>query len=315
MNSNPSTSKLYSAYNPWMLLLVTLGVTMVGFQFIGAFFGLSLSYLFYPGDIEMYFQAILDPTSDEAMRTPFLIMQGAGSLIGFIILPWLLLKYFYKGHIADLGRKINNPLLVLTIFITLFFMGFNAPFIEWNQNFTFPEAFAGLEEKLKALEDTLAKTSEFITHFDSWWQLALGVVVVAIIPGIGEEFVFRGLVQNHVYRISNNIHIAIWAGALLFSLFHLQFYGLVPRMLLGALFGYLYYFSGNIIYPMIAHFFNNGFTLVMLYLYQQKVVEYNIDDTEVLPWPQVIFSAGITLALFILFKRNAKKELVDEEMG
>ena len=174
MNSNPSTSKLYSAYNPWMLLLVTLGVTMVGFQFIGAFFGLSLSYFFYLGDMEMYFQAMRS-LEDEAMRTPFLIMQGVGSLTGFIILPWLLLKYFYKGHVADLGGKINNPLLVLTIFITLFFMGFNAPFIEWNQNFSFPEAFAGLEEKLKALEDTLAKTSEFITHFDSWWQLALGV--------------------------------------------------------------------------------------------------------------------------------------------
>lgn len=313
MISNPTTTQLYKTYNPWMLLLVTLGVTMVGFQFIGAFFGLTLSYLFYPGDIEMYYQAILDPTSDEAMRTPFLIMQGVGSLIGFIILPWLLLKFFYKGHIADFSNKISSPVLVLiTLITTLFFMGFNAPFIEWNQNFSFPEAFSGLEEKLKALEETLAKTSEFITHFDSWWQLLLGIVVVAIIPGIGEEFVFRGLVQNHVYRISNNIHVAIWAGALLFSLFHLQFYGLIPRMLLGALFGYLYYFSGNIIYPMIAHFFNNGFTLVMLYLYQQSVVEYNIDDTEVLPWPQVLFSAGITLALFVLFRQNAKRELKNE---
>ena len=313
MNSNPTTTQLYSTYNPWMLLLVTLGVTIVGFQFIGAFFGLTFSYLFYPGDMEMYFQAILDLTSDEAMRTPLLIMQGVGSLIGFIVLPWLLLKYFYKGVIADFGNKINNPILILiALLITLFFMGLNAPFIEWNQNFSFPEAFAGIEEKLKALEDTLAKTSNFITHFDSWGQLLLGLVVVAIIPGIGEELVFRGLVQNHVFRIFNNIHVAIWIGALLFSLFHLQFYGLVPRMLLGALFGYLYYFSGNIIYPMIAHFFNNGFTLVMLYLYQQNVVEYNIEDTEVLPWPQVIFSAAITLVLFILFKQNAKKEIADE---
>jgi membrane protease YdiL (CAAX protease family) len=296
-----------------MLLLVTLGITMVGFQFIGAFFGLSLSYLFYPGDMEMYIQAILDPTADEAMRMPLLIMQGVGSFTGFIILPWLMLKFFYRGHIADLGNKVASPILIIiTLFITLFFMGFNAPFIEWNQNISLPEALTGLEEKLKVLEETLDKTSDFITHFESGWQLLLGVVVIAIIPGIGEEFVFRGLVQNHVYRISNNIHIAIWMGALLFSLFHLQFYGLVPRMLLGALFGYLYYFSGNIIYPMVAHFFNNGFTLVMLYLYQQNVVEYNIEDTEVLPWPQVIFSAGITITLFILFKQNANKEIVDE---
>jgi len=286
---------------------------MVGFQFIGAFLGIMIAFPFYPGDMEMFIQAMLDPTSDENMRTPFLIMQGIGSSIGFILLPWLLLKYYYKGQLDDFSSsKTNGPLIFLTVFIALFFMGVNAPFIEWNQNFIFPEALAGLEEKLKALEDTLAETSAFITNFDSIGQLMLGLIVVAVIPGIGEEFVFRGLVQNHVYGISKNIHVAIWLGALLFSLFHLQFYGLVPRMLLGAMFGYLYYFSGNIIYPMVAHFFNNGFTLVMLYLFQQNMVDYNIEDTEVLPWFQVIFSALITLVLFFVFIRTAKQKLVDE---
>jgi len=286
---------------------------MVGFQFIGAFLGIMIAFPFYPGDMEMFIQAMLDPTSDENMRTPFLIMQGIGSSIGFILLPWLLLKYYYKGQLDDFSSsKTNSPLIFLTVFIALFFMGVNAPFIEWNQNFIFPEALAGLEVKLKALEDTLAETSAFITNFDSIGQLMLGLIVVAVIPGIGEEFVFRGLVQNHVYGISKNIHVAIWLGALLFSLFHLQFYGLVPRMLLGAMFGYLYYFSGNIIYPMVAHFFNNGFTLVMLYLFQQNMVDYNIEDTEVLPWFQVIFSALITLVLFFVFIRTAKQKLVDE---
>ena len=240
-------------------------------------------------------------------------MQGIGSFTGFILLPWLLLKYYYKGQLRDFSSTVTSTQLVLlTVFIALFFMGVNAPFIEWNQNFVFPEALSGLEEKLRALEDTLAQTSTFITNFDSPGQLILGLIVVAVIPGIGEEFVFRGLVQNHIYGISKNIHVAIWVGALLFSLFHLQFYGLVPRMLLGAMFGYLYYFSGNIIYPMVAHFFNNGFTLVMLYLFQQNMVDYNIEDTEVLPWFQVIFTAFLTLVLFIAFIRTAKQNLVDE---
>jgi membrane protease YdiL (CAAX protease family) len=310
---NPTTNLLLSKHSPWLMLLITIGVAMVGFQFIGAFLGILIAFPFYPGDMEMFIQAMLNPTSDENMRTPFLIMQGIGSSTGFILLPWLLLKYYYKGQLDDFSSsKTNGPLIFLTIFIALFFMGVNAPFIEWNQNFIFPEALAGFEEKLKALEDTLAKTSAFITNFDSLGQLMLGLIVVAIIPGIGEEFVFRGLVQNHVYGISKNIHVAIWVGALLFSLFHLQFYGLVPRMLLGAMFGYLYYFSGNIIYPMIAHFFNNGFTLVMLYLFQQDMVDYNIEDTEVLPWFQVIFSVLITLVLFFVFIKTAKQKLVNE---
>ena len=286
---------------------------MVGFQFIGSFFGILFAFVFYPGNMEQFYQALLNPTIDENMRTPFLIMQGTAAVTGFILLPWLLLKFFYKGQLAVFSTvKVKSQLVVITVFIALFFMGVNAPFIEWNQNIVFPEALSGLEEKLKALEDTLAKTSEFITNFDNAGQLLLGLVVVAIIPGIGEEFVFRGLIQNHVYGISKNIHVAIWVSALLFSLFHMQFYGLVPRMLLGALFGYLYYFSGNIIYPIIAHFFNNGFTLVMLYLFQQNIVEYNIEDTEVMPWSQVIFSVGITLVLFFVFQRIAKQNLADE---
>jgi CAAX protease family protein len=297
------------------MLLITLGVTMIGFQFIGAFLGLLIAFLFFPGDADTYFQALQHPTLNESMRTPFLIMQGVGSLTGFILAPWILLKYYYQGDIKNFSVAKAKPILVLiTLFIALFFMGVNAPFIEWNQNFIFPEALAGLEEKLKVIEETLAETSSFITNFDSLGQLFLGLIVVAVIPGIGEEFVFRGLIQNHLFGISKNIHVAIWLGALLFSLFHLQFYGLVPRMLLGAMFGYLYYFSGNIIYPMVAHFFNNGFTLVMLYLFRQDMLEYNIEDTDVLPWSQVLFAAVITGVMFMSFKRNAKQDLGNEEL-
>jgi CAAX protease family protein len=310
---NPTTQVLFSERNPWMMLLITLGVTMIGFQFIGAFIGLLFAFLFFPGDFDSYFQALQHPTLNEGMRTPFLIMQGVGSLTGFILAPWILLKYYYQGDINNFSVAKTKPVLVLiTLFIALFFMGVNAPFIEWNQNFIFPEALAGLEEKLKAIEETLAETSTFITNFDSLGQLFIGLIVVAVIPGIGEEFVFRGLVQNHIFGISKNIHVAIWLGALLFSLFHLQFYGLVPRMLLGAMFGYLYYFSGNIIYPMVAHFFNNGFTLVMLYLFRQDMLEYNIEDTDVLPWSQVVFAAAITGVMFMSFKRNAKQGLANE---
>lgn len=310
---NPTTRQLYPQYNPWLLLIITLGITMVGFQFIGAFIGMAIALIIFPGDFQTFLEGLLNPTTNEMMRNPILIMQGVGSLIGFILLPWLLVKYVYKGEIATLTIRVTTPgLAILSIIIVIFFMGFNAPFIEWNQNVTLPEFMAGIEEKLRVLEDSLAKTTAFITKFDSVWQLILGVIVVAIIPGIGEEFVFRGLVQNHVFRITRNIHVAIWIGAFLFSLFHLQFYGLVPRMMLGVMFGYLYYFSGNIIYPMLAHFFNNGFTLFMLYLYQQDFVSFNIEDTEVLPWPQVIFSTVITILLFFVYQRHANRLISDE---
>jgi len=330
---NLATKPQFVQHSPWVLLLVTLGVTMVGFQFIGAFVGIVVAFPFFNGyfeqfleallnsstlpslseNFEQFFKALLNPTANAAIRTPMLIMQGVGSLMGFIVLPWLLMKYFYREGINIFsGRKIEPMAIVITLLITIFFMGVNAPFIEWNQNFIFPDALSDLEVWLRTMEDTLAETSAFITHFDSMGQLVLGLIVVAVIPGIGEEFVFRGLIQNHILRLSGNIHVAIWFGALLFSLFHMQFYGLLPRMMLGALFGYLYYYSGNIIYSMVAHFFNNAFTLIMLYLFQQNIVDFDIDGTEVLPWPQVIFSAGVTLILFMIFMRNTKPKPANE---
>ena len=310
--SNPTVLSLFNNHNPWVLLLITLGTTMVGFQFIGAFLGLAVALPFYPGDMMSFTSAMLDPTSDEGMRVPLLIMQGVGSFTGFFLMPWILLKYFYKGSFSDFApTKTDLSLIGLSFLLVIFFMGVNAPFIEWNQNIHLPESMSGIESALKNMEEMLAKTSKFITEFESFGQLLLGIVVVAIIPGIGEELVFRGLVQNHVYRITKNIHVAIWLGALLFSLFHLQFYGLVPRMLLGALFGYMYYFSGNIIYPMVAHFVNNGFTLIMLYLYHNELVDFNIEATDSIPWPQVIISVIITLLLFIFFKKKAVNEQLD----
>lgn len=278
---------------------------MVGFQFIGSFFGLAVALPFFDGSVFEFAEALKEPEAFPGMRYPLLIMQGVGSTIGFIIVPWILLKFVWKSEPVFFPVGTVHPIaILLTLLLVPVFMGTNAPFIEWNQNFTFPEALSGLEKQLKDMEDMLQKTSTYITNFDSFGQFLLGFVVIAIIPGIGEELVFRGIIQNSLNRITGNIHAGIWLAALLFSLFHLQFYGLLPRMFLGAMFGYLYYFSGSLLYPMLAHFINNGFTLVMLYLYNIGVITFDIESTESVPWMQVGISAVFTAVIFLAFKRS-----------
>jgi membrane protease YdiL (CAAX protease family) len=83
----------------------------------------------------------------------------------------------------------------------------------------------------------------------------------------------------------------------------MQFFGFVPRMLLGALFGYLYYWSGNLIVPMTAHFINNGLSVIGIYLYQQGKITTDIEDTSAAPWPIIFICAAITVILLIQFKR------------
>ena len=136
-----------------------------------------------------------------------------------------------------------------------------SPLSEWNANLSFPDFMSGFERWAKEEEDRLAKITSLITAIDSVPELLLGILVIALLPAIGEELVFRGMIQQELWRGSRNIHLAIWTSAFIFSAIHVQFFGFIPRLLLGALFGYLYYWSGNLLIPMFSHFFNNAFAV------------------------------------------------------
>jgi membrane protease YdiL (CAAX protease family) len=155
----------------------------------------------------------------------------------------------------------------------------------------------------RAQEDQLAEFTRAATQFNSVPDLLLGLLVIALLPGIGEELVFRGLIQNELWRGTKNVHVAIWVSAFIFSAIHTQFFGFVPRMLLGALFGYLYYWSGNLLIPMFAHFFNNAFGVVALYLEHQKLIDVNMEETEAAPWPAVALGVVLTVLLLVYLRK------------
>ena len=128
-------------------------------------------------------------------------------------------------------------------------------------------------------------------------DLLVAMLVIAVLPAIGEELVFRGLIQNELYRGTKNIHVAIWVAAILFSAIHFQFFGFVPRLLLGALFGYLYYWSRNLWIPILAHFVNNGLSVLVMYFYQRGSFEYDLENPESVPLNAVIISGVVTIGL------------------
>jgi len=194
--------------------------------------------------------------------------------------------------------------------MTIAFMVINAPFIEWNMNVHFPEPF---HTELKKLEEVAEKATKFLTTFYSLPYFLGSVIVIAVIPAIGEELLFRGMVQRYGLKIFSNPHVAIWLTAFAFSAFHLQFFGFLPRMLLGAFFGYVYFYSGNLWYAIAAHFTNNAFTILMLYLYQTGHSTFDIEGTDSVPLSTVaVFTiiGGILFAFFV--KRTAKKDNLGE---
>ena len=121
---------------------------------------------------------------------------------------------------------------------------------------------APIEEWMRAQETLAEQLTTILLSSDSLWVILANLIVIAVTAGITEEFLFRGALQRVIGKWTSNPHTIIWVAAILFSAFHLQFYGFLPRMILGAYFGYLLYWSKSIWIPVFAHFVNNAFAVI-----------------------------------------------------
>jgi membrane protease YdiL (CAAX protease family) len=237
--------------------------------------------------------------------------QGAAALITFIAAGVFYWKVVEKKALSELHFKAApKPIVFITVFlIQLCFLPFNGWLQEINESMKLPESLAGLESFFQNMEDSLAEVTEFLTTFDSFIKMVVGFIVIAIVAGIGEELIFRGLIQRKLYKGLNNPHLAIWGAAIIFSAIHMQFYGFLPRMMLGALFGYLYLWTGNLWVPIAAHVFNNGFAVVMFYLSHIGVIGVDIEELETFPMPAVIASLFLSVGLLWYFRKEQSSQL------
>ncbi|UYN87190.1 MAG: CPBP family intramembrane metalloprotease [Cyclobacteriaceae bacterium] len=282
-----------------MFIIIMVGT---GFLLIGPALGIGVASSFYEGD-DLLHALTSDP--DYSVYIPLMITQGIASFVGLILFPLLHIRFLEQKPLRPFFT-LQEPWFALIPLIVIIGIGFQValtPVIEWNMNIQFPEFMKSFGEWAREREDALMRLTKTITNFQSQRDLIIGVFVIAVIPGIGEELVFRGLIQNELKRATGNAHMAIWVAAILFSAIHTQFFGFVPRVMLGALFGYLYLWSGNLFIPMIAHFFHNGFTLIMLYLYQQGLIDVDMDSDQAAPWPWVITGLITTFVLLLYFRK------------
>jgi membrane protease YdiL (CAAX protease family) len=304
-----------SKLSPLALFALTFIVAGLGFVLIGPIIGFFLAIPFFEGSITDQLPKMTDPMSYPEFRLPLYIMQGSATLIGLALLPSLFWYSIERKGITSwfAGKKVYGLMLITTLVMTIAFMAANTVFIDWNAHLQFPASMKGFEDWARSYEDRAEDLTKFMTQFSSTGEFLFAFLVIAILPAFGEELVFRGLLQPQLFRATKNIHVAIWASAILFSAFHLQFFGFIPRMLLGALFGYLYYWSGSLLMPMFAHFVNNGFSVLMLYLNQKGIVEMDVESTDAAPWPVVLIFALIAGAMLFYFKNffDKKREQPD----
>jgi len=279
-----------------LLFIVTL---FLGFVVIGPLIGFFLALPFYDGDFLTLAEEITSGQTSEAIRVPFLVMQASAAGIGLIVIPMLVYKVILKERIGKLVRTTPIIAFGLTAAAVITFMFPNSIIIEWNAELDFSGPFWSWAREREELAETFTR---FLTTFHSPGEFVILFFIIAILPAIGEEFCFRGWLQPALQKATGNAHVAIWISAFLFSAIHFQFFGFVPRMLLGAMFGYMMYWSNSLWVPVVAHFTNNGFMVIFMYLHQLKIVEFDAESTEALPLVYVIPIAILFIFLMMFLK-------------
>ena len=288
--------------HPLINLIVLILMVGLGFVILGPIIGFFLALPFYDGGLVDLAEAIQHPLDNQDIKIPLYIIQGCATFVGLIAAPMIFLMSRQRspGDFFDRKGVTIVPVLV-TVFLVIIFMAVNSVFIEWNANVNFPDFLSDFERWAREREDAATELTKSLTQFASGGELLLALVVIAILPAIGEELVFRGLIQSELHRATRNVHVAIWFAAFLFSAIHFQFFGFVPRLLLGALFGYLYYWSGSLILAIVAHFVNNAIPVIALYLYQRGAVSFDVESEEAAPINVVIMSGLLTAGLLYYF--------------
>ncbi len=239
-----------------------------------------------------------------------MISQAISSFFSFVFASYIYLKKVEQKPFSFLNfEKTPKAFVFILVFLAqLCFSPFNGLMQSINENMKLPTFMSGLEKTLKGMEDSMAEMMKFLAVFDSPLKLIAALLVIAVLAGVGEELLFRGLMQRKFMKAFKNPHIAIWITAILFSAIHFQFYGFLPRMLLGAVLGYFYYWSGNIWVPIAGHIFNNAVALITVHLVNIKVISADIEKLDKIPVPFTVASFMVFLGLMYFIQTKAAKE-------
>jgi len=249
---------------------------------------------------------------DEGNITFLKFMQVVQS-VGLFVIPSLLLAIIFGGSISGYLKLDKKPYQT-SILLAIFIVFLSSPFInflgEINSKLTLPSAFSAIEQWMRESEDTAEKLTKLFLKTDSIWGLMFNILMIGIIPAVGEELLFRGVIQRVFVEWTKNIHWGIWISAIMFSALHFQFYGFIPRAILGAIFGYLFVWSGNLWLPILAHFMNNTVAVIAYYLYGEGILAVNPDEigTKSNYNMAAIISILLIIWLFWLFYNFEKKK-------
>ncbi len=281
--------------------LLTIGVIIIGYL-IGAAAVIGLYGIDTLSDIPKL--NFTNPNVANALWIIQILSTTLPIFVASVVFAYLIVK----DPTEYLKPTFKIPsLLWLVVFCVMII---STPLIEFlsnfNQRLELPHFLDGVQRWMRETEDQAQKLTAVLLQMKTIPSMIFKLIVVGLLTAIVEEFMFRGCIQTIFTKWTKNYHIAIWVTAALFSAFHIEFFGFLPRMLLGVLFGYFVVWSGSIWTAVWGHFINNGTAVVASYMYQNKMVKINPEDQHIFNWGSYLFSLIIVLFLLYLYRYIAE---------
>lgn len=296
-----SSSIIKIVFSALTVVVVFFAFLLVGLIIAVPVFGLNL-------DNYNSFLNLSDPQNINFLKY-IQIVQSTG----LFIIPSILIAYFLGKKIFSFLKLDKKPLPVI-LGLALLTLIFAMPIIglagELNSKMNLPEFLSGLEQWMKNMEDSTAGLMENFLKTDNISALLINLLMVGVIAGVGEELMFRGVIQKIFTDWTKNVHVGVIITAVLFSAMHLQFYGFLPRFLLGLFLGYLLVWSGSLWIPILVHIIYNSFAVVLYYLFESgniatdpETIQTGSDSVYT-----IILSLVLTGSMIFIIKRNSYLE-------
>ncbi len=228
--------------------------------------------------------------------------------IGLFIIPPFIAASLFGSTISSYLKIRNKPypfVLIIVIILAIISIPFINYLAELNANVNLPDSMERIENWMKEMEETAAELTEMLISANTFDVFLLNLFMIAVLPALGEELLFRGVIQKQLTRFFRNHHAGIWVAAILFSALHMQFYGFIPRMFLGVLFGYLLVWTGSIWIPITAHFVNNASAVLFYYLFSNDMVNEELETigaAESDMYYVIASMAGMFIFLFLIYR-------------
>lgn len=147
------------------------------------------------------------------------------------------------------------------------------------------------------LDDSYVESLQSILGKETIWEMLMTIVIVAVIPAIGEELFFRGIIQKELSQVIKNHHLAIWTTAVIFAAVHFQVTGFPAKCMIGLALGYAYYFTKSLWVPVFLHAINNAAAAIAMFTTEEVLTREK--EQVIFQWSQL--SVALIFLLLILW--------------